>query len=122
MEEQLKMKQDEVYERDRSIQDKDTEIVLSKNDAERAKSLANERQTTLDAYRMQLDEIYLKNKSLLDSNSKYQKTLKETQDELERLVKQYETLSQALSDSDHQLQKARKFNYELKRDLEDRNL
>ena len=43
MEEQLRMKQDEVYERDRSIQDKDTEIVLAKNDAERAKSLANER-------------------------------------------------------------------------------
>lgn len=52
---------------------------------------------------MQLDEIYLKNKSLLDSNSKYSKTLKETQDELERLVKQYEILNQALIDSDHQL-------------------
>jgi hypothetical protein len=78
MEEQLRGKQNEVYERERIIQDKDTEIVLAKNDAERAKSLANERQTTLDAYRMQLDEIYLKNKSLMDSNSKYQKTLKET--------------------------------------------
>ncbi len=43
MEEQLRMKQDEVYERDRSIQDKDTEIVLAKNASERAKSLANER-------------------------------------------------------------------------------
>jgi hypothetical protein len=29
MEEQLRMKQDEVYERDRVIQDKDTEIVLA---------------------------------------------------------------------------------------------
>jgi hypothetical protein len=37
------MKQDEVYERDRIIQDKDTEIVIAKNDAERAKSLAIER-------------------------------------------------------------------------------
>ena len=43
MEEQLRGKQNEVYERERKIQDKDTEIVLSKNDAERAKSLANER-------------------------------------------------------------------------------
>ena len=59
--------QDEVYERERIIQDKDTEMVLAKNDSERVKSLANERQTTLDAYRMQLDEIYLK-KSLMDSN------------------------------------------------------
>ena len=36
MEEQLRGKQNEVYERERIIQDKDTEIVLAKNDAERA--------------------------------------------------------------------------------------
>jgi hypothetical protein len=35
-------------------------MVLAKNDAERFKSLANEIQTTLDVYMMQLDEIYLK--------------------------------------------------------------
>ncbi len=81
-----------------------------------------DRQATLDAYRQQLDESYLKCKSLQDSNNKLQITLRDSQDELDRFVKQYETLSQALTNSDRDLSMLRKQNNEMRRDLDERNL
>ena len=120
MEELSRQKQNEIYTRDRIISEKDTDLIIAKNDIERAKSQAADRQNTLEAYRQQLDDSYLKCKSLQESNAKLQLTLKDTQDELDRFVKQYETLNQALGDSEHHLQLARKLNYELKRDLDDK--
>lgn len=60
---------------------------MAKNDVERAKVALGDKQTSLDAYRQQLDESYLKGKSLHDSNNKLQITLRDTQDELDRFVK-----------------------------------
>ena len=63
MEEQIKQRQNEIYAKERVIQERETDLMLAKNDIDRAKALAVDRQNTLDAYRMQLDESYLKAKS-----------------------------------------------------------
>ena len=93
LEEQDKQKQQEIYSKERIISDKDTELLFAKNDVEKAKAMTADRQATLEAYRQQLDESYLKCKSLQDANNKLQLTLRDTQDELDRFVKQYETLT-----------------------------
>ena len=48
--------------------------------------------------------------------------MRDSQDELDRFVKQYETLSQALTNSDRDLSMLRKQNNEMRRDLDERNL
>jgi hypothetical protein len=50
-----------------------------------------------------------------------QNTLKDTKDELEHLIRQLESLKQALATSDRDLSVARKTIFDLKRDLDDRN-
>lgn len=67
-----------------------------------------------------MDEAYLKCKTLQDANGKLQGTLSESQDELERLVKQFEITNQALAVTERELSAIRKQNIELRRDLEDR--
>jgi hypothetical protein len=55
-----------------------------------------------------MDEAYLKCKTLQDSNCKLQGTLSESQDELERLVKQFEITNQALAVTERELSAIRK--------------
>ena len=72
MEQQLKSRQNDIYARDRILQEKDTEVLIARGDAERARNHLSDKQATLDAFRSQLDEQYLKGKHLSDSNTKLQ--------------------------------------------------
>jgi len=62
----------------------------------------------------------LKGKSLQEANTKLQATLSETQDELEKLIKQYEGLSQAIAASERGLSLSRKLCQDLRRELDER--
>lgn len=96
-------------------------MLIARSDAERARAHLQDKQATLDAFRSQLDEQYLKGKSLQEANTKLQATLSETQDELEKLIKQYEGLSQAIAASERELSLSRKLCQDLRRELDERS-
>ena len=51
MEDQARQRQNEIYAKDRIIQEKETDNIIARNEVDRAKALATDRQTTIEAYR-----------------------------------------------------------------------